>query len=83
MTEKDVRLAELRQSISDMSDQELAELLDITRNNRRAPPKKTKVKVSIEKQGNKITKIAASLSKEQAKMLLDKLLPKNDGSEEG
>ncbi len=80
MTEKDVRLAELRQSISDMSDQELAELLDITRNNRRAPPKK--LKASPKKQAQTMTKATSELSKEQAKALLAKLLPTNDGSEE-
>ncbi|KKK80034.1 hypothetical protein LCGC14_2827530 [marine sediment metagenome] len=83
MTEKDVRLAELRQSISDMSDQELAELLDITRNNRRAPPEKTKKKASPRKQAETMTKATSSLSQAQAKALLAKLLPKNDGSEEG
>ena len=80
MTEKDVRLAELRQSISDMSDQELAELLDITRNNRRAPPKK--LKTSPKKKVEKIVKATSELSQAQAKALLAKLLPTNDGSEE-
>ena len=82
MTDKEVRLAELRKSISEMSDQELAELLDITRNNRRAPPKKTKAKASPRKKAETLTKDTSSLSKDQAKALLAKLLPSNDGSEE-
>ncbi len=83
MTEKETRLAELKRSISEMSDEELATLLDHTRNNRRAPPKKVKMKVSKKKEptGKIVTKIAASLTPEQSKALLAKLLASNDGSD--
>lgn len=55
-TDKELRLAELRRSISEMSDQELARLLDKTRNNRRPPPAKAKT-LKVKKTITKTRKI--------------------------
>ena len=84
MTDKDQRLASLKKSISEMSDEELLKLLDGTRNNRRPPAKKTKVKTTGSKNkdtGKMTLKMASKLSPEQAKALLAKLVPSNDGSD--
>lgn len=61
-TDKELRLAELRRSISEMSDQEIARLLDKTRNNRRPPPAKAKtLKVKKTTKTRKIKNAPATL----------------------
>lgn len=78
--EKEVRLAEIRKSISEMTDDELAERLNITRNNRRPKPKAVRSKSAKPKASKKaaVPTDLANLTPEQAKALLAKLIPSND-----
>jgi len=81
MMEKEIRLAELKQSISDMSDEELAARLNLTRNNRRPQPKVSKAKKAKKKKQPKDLDLSG-ISPELAKALLAKLQPSNDGQKD-
>ena len=81
MMEKEIRLAELKQSISDMSDEELAARLNLTRNNRRPQPKVSKAKKAKKKKQPKALN-TSGLTPEQARAILAKLQPSNDGQED-
>lgn len=71
---KKERLAELRKSISEMSDDELYEEIGVTRNNRHAPPEKKakKTKAKKEKKSD-LDSALDDLSPEQAAALLKQL----------
>ncbi len=70
------RLAELRKSVSQMTDDELYAEIGASRNNRHTPtkPKKTKAKSKTSKpKKSEVDKALEGLTPEQAKALLDKL----------
>ena len=81
-SEKEIRLASLRQSISEMSDEELRDVIKQTRNNRVAPPPKRKSKAKAKSSAplfNKKKELDLdSLTPEQAAALILKLTKSHD-----
>lgn len=82
-TEKEIRLAALRKSISEMSDEELREKMKESRNNRKAPEKVVKTKSLAQRRKSKasVKKVEteiSELSPEEAAILLAKLKRPSD-----